>query len=143
MGCSGKSKSQRPPQPGIRLAFSFAAGLDRPASVCVRRDRLQVWKENWYSLPEEAAEILNKENPHTSTSSSSAPPPPAPSGERKVVDTTYYDILEVPTDAKTEDIRRQYYRLARKYHPDKNPEDPQAKKRFQQIGEAYQVYLFP
>lgn len=98
-----------------------------------------MWKENWYSLPEEAAEILNKENPHTSSSSTSAAPPPDPTAERKVVDTTYYDILEVPTDAKTEDIRRQYYKLARKYHPDKNPDDPQAKKRFQQIGEAYQV----
>lgn len=56
-----------------------------------------------------------------------------------MVDTTLYDVLEVSPDARPEEIRRQYYRLARKYHPDKNPGDPMAKKRFQQLGEAYQV----
>lgn len=55
------------------------------------------------------------------------------------MDTTLYDVLEVSPDARPEEIRRQYYRLARKYHPDKNPGDPLAKKRFQQLGEAYQV----
>ncbi|KAL8270086.1 hypothetical protein Esti_005997 [Eimeria stiedai] len=105
----------------------------------------RIWKPNWYSLQEEAAEMLNKENPYKrdasvggSSSSSSASQGGGP-GERKVVDTTLYDVLEVSPDARPEEIRRQYYRLARKYHPDKNPDDPTAKKRFQQLGEAYQV----
>ncbi|KAL8426252.1 hypothetical protein Efla_004213 [Eimeria flavescens] len=105
----------------------------------------RVWKPNWYSLQEEAAEVLNRENPYRrdpnvggSTSSSSASQKGGP-GERKVADTTLYDILEVSPDARPDEIRRQYYRLARKYHPDKNPDDPTAKKRFQQLGEAYQV----
>ncbi|OEH75229.1 putative DnaJ domain-containing protein [Cyclospora cayetanensis] len=104
----------------------------------------RVWKPNWYSLQEEAADILNRENPHKRDpcaigGASSKSGSQGASGERKVVDTTFYDVLEVSTDARPEEIRRQYYRLARKYHPDKNPDDPLAKKRFQQLGEAYQV----
>lgn len=104
----------------------------------------RVWKPNWYSLQEEAADILNRENPYkresnAGGSSSSGSGAQGPPGGRQVVDTTLYDVLEVSPDARPEEIRRQYYRLARKYHPDKNPDDPMAKKRFQQLGEAYQV----
>lgn len=51
----------------------------------------------------------------------------------------YYELLQVARDAPVEEIKKQYYMLARKYHPDKNRDDPQAKERFQQLGEAYQV----
>ncbi|MGO9487855.1 MAG: DnaJ C-terminal domain-containing protein [Solirubrobacteraceae bacterium] len=50
----------------------------------------------------------------------------------------YYEALEVPRDASTDDIRRSYRRLARKYHPDVN-KDPGAVDRFKQISEAYEV----
>ena len=53
--------------------------------------------------------------------------------------TEYYDVLGVAPDASAGEIRRQYYVLARKLHPDKNLGDPEAKERFQKIGEAYQV----
>lgn len=56
-----------------------------------------------------------------------------------VKETEYYDALEVKTDATNAEIKRQYYLLARKLHPDKNIGDPQANARFQKIGEAYQV----
>lgn len=51
----------------------------------------------------------------------------------------YYGLLGVPKTAPTEQIKKQYYILARKLHPDKNPDDPLAKDRFQKLGEAYQA----
>src|ERR1700730_17133234 len=50
----------------------------------------------------------------------------------------YYEALEVPRTASSEDIRRAYRKLARKYHPDVNKE-PGAEDRFKQISEAYEV----
>ena len=55
-----------------------------------------------------------------------------------VKDMEYYDVLGVPTDASSGQIKKAYYISARKYHPDKNPSD-EAKVKFQAIGEAYQV----
>ena len=51
----------------------------------------------------------------------------------------YYQLLQVPRNATPEQIKKQYYLLARKWHPDKNVGDPLANARFQQLGEAYQV----
>lgn len=50
----------------------------------------------------------------------------------------YYKILEVAKDASQEEIKRAYRKLARKYHPDVNKE-PDAERRFKEIGEAYEV----
>jgi curved DNA-binding protein len=54
----------------------------------------------------------------------------------------YYEALEVPRDASTEDIRAAYRKLARKYHPDVN-KDPGAEDRFKEISEAYEVLRDP
>ncbi|KAF2454314.1 X-domain of DnaJ-containing-domain-containing protein [Lineolata rhizophorae] len=56
-----------------------------------------------------------------------------------VVDTTYYDALQVPPTASELDIKKAYRKLAIKLHPDKNPDDETAHQKFQAIGEAYQV----
>jgi molecular chaperone DnaJ len=51
----------------------------------------------------------------------------------------YYQLLGVKRDAKPEEIKKAYRRLARKYHPDVNPGDKSAEERFKQITEAHDV----
>ena len=55
----------------------------------------------------------------------------------------YYKILGVSKDASEKEIRNAYRRLARKYHPDLNPNDEAAKAKFQQINEANEVLSDP
>lgn len=55
----------------------------------------------------------------------------------------YYKILEVDKQASQDDIRKAYKRLARKYHPDLNPNDPDAKRKFQEVNEANAVLSDP
>jgi len=50
----------------------------------------------------------------------------------------YYKVLGVPEDASQDDIRKNYRRLARKYHPDVSKE-PDAEERFKEVGEAYEA----
>lgn len=52
----------------------------------------------------------------------------------------YYEILDVPKTAAEKDIKSAYRRLARKWHPDANPDNPgKAEERFKEIQEAYEV----
>ncbi len=51
----------------------------------------------------------------------------------------YYRILGVDRNASEKDIKRAYRGLARKFHPDVNPDDKRAEERFKEINEAYEV----
>jgi DnaJ-class molecular chaperone len=51
----------------------------------------------------------------------------------------YYEVLGVSRDASEADIKKAYRKLARQYHPDRNPGDKQAETRFKEVQEAYDV----
>jgi len=55
----------------------------------------------------------------------------------------YYDTLGVPRKASTDEIRKSYRKLARKYHPDLNPGDKSSEDRFKNVQEAYDVLSDP
>ena len=51
----------------------------------------------------------------------------------------YYEVLGVDRNASEEDIKKAYRKLAKKYHPDVNPGDKEAEKKFKEASEAYAV----
>ena len=51
----------------------------------------------------------------------------------------YYEVLGVSRTASAEELKRAYRKLALQFHPDRNPNDPQAESRFKEINEAYEV----
>ena len=55
----------------------------------------------------------------------------------------YYDTLGVGRTSSQEEIRRSFRRLARRYHPDVNPNDSESEARFKEIAEAYEVLRDP
>jgi len=54
-----------------------------------------------------------------------------------------YEVLQVSRDATQEEIKKSYRRLAREWHPDANPDDPQAEARFKELAAAYEVLSDP
>ena len=93
-----------------------------------------------YNLQNEAAELLQSSRDGdegggggSSSSSSSSRP------RSDVKDTAYYDLPDVTTDATAGQIKKAYYKEARKCHPDRNPDDPDAHAKFQELGEAYRI----
>src|SRR6266581_830789 len=53
----------------------------------------------------------------------------------------YYEVLGVGRSTSEEEIKRAYRKLAVKFHPDKNPDDPHAEEKFKELGEAYDILM--
>ncbi len=51
----------------------------------------------------------------------------------------YYEVMGVPQNASEDEIKKAYRKLAKKYHPDLNPNDQVAETRFKEVNEAYEV----
>jgi molecular chaperone DnaJ len=56
-----------------------------------------------------------------------------------MADRDYYEVLGVGRDASQAEVKKAYRRLALKYHPDRNPDDPSAADKFKEAAEAYEV----
>jgi len=75
------------------------------------------------------------------------PPPPQPQPPQEILkeanlnpkEVNFYEVLGVSKTATTSEIKKAYYTLSRQYHPDKNPNNPQAEEMFKLISEAYHV----
>lgn len=55
----------------------------------------------------------------------------------------YYKILGVTQSSSEDDIRKSYRKLAMRYHPDRNPDDPESEEKFKVVAEAYGVLTDP
>ncbi|XP_074588187.1 LOW QUALITY PROTEIN: chaperone protein dnaJ GFA2, mitochondrial-like [Curcuma longa] len=60
-------------------------------------------------------------------------------GTRSVLAKDYYDVLGVSKNANASDIKKAYYALAKKLHPDTNKDDSDAERKFQEVQRAYEV----
>mmetsp|Transcript_15682 Transcript_15682/g.37885 ORF Transcript_15682/g.37885 Transcript_15682/m.37885 type:complete len:426 (-) Transcript_15682:155-1432(-) len=70
-------------------------------------------------------------------------PPPPVKVSLASGDECYYDLLGVEKDATDAQIKKGYYKMARQFHPDKNPDNPEAELRFKGISEAYECLNDP
>ena len=53
----------------------------------------------------------------------------------------YYEILGIAKNASTDEIKKSYRKLSKKYHPDLNPDDKTAEENFKEVADAFYFFL--
>ncbi|KAI9476941.1 DnaJ-like protein [Coemansia sp. RSA 989] len=130
-------KSDEPSQCTVSC---FACKKDFPMDV----SEVPFWKP---ASGTRSADANGTSSPRSTSTSGADQKPKRKDGRTKGTDenpleTEYYEWLEVSPTATQAEIKKKYYMLALKYHPDKNP-TPEAEERFKQISEANQVLSDP
>jgi len=139
--CSGVVSAVALPATGIAVgAYQVARGIGNSADAISASKEGKTWdeeKREWvfYLLDDERQEI-EREEAEAGVSAASAVGLEG-GDERKVKDREYYDLLSVSTGATASQIKKAYYKEARKCHPDKCIGDPDAANKFQALGAAY------
>lgn len=127
----------------MRGVVNTPGAIFRRALGEVWNSETRSWEKDWYSLPEEAAEVLG--DCHAGSSSLAGDSEAASSSGataargRRVTDTQLYDLLGVSPQAGEAEIRRAFYKKSLALHPDKNPDDPAATEQFQAVSDAYRI----
>jgi hypothetical protein len=124
--------------------YSLSEGKewDKDAEIWLHYS-MQAEQDSLLSLSEDQfVERVGEQKTPREIYASVAKEPAAEEGARPkkvVADRALYDVLGVEPEASSAEIKKAYYSLARKNHPDRNPDDLEAKAKFQLISQSYEV----
>ena len=134
-GCSEKGSHPAPKSPGSNDRWYFC------------RSHAAEYNRNWNYFEGLSKEEIEREM-HNSNSASSDAFASARSFEwggvmdehgNSSTEQKAFDVLELDVDAGMDAVKKQYRKLAKLFHPDSNPGDPQAAERFYEIQTAYEI----
>lgn len=125
-------------------AYQVGRGVANSVEAVSASKGGMVWdheKREWifYYLDKDKAEVEELEAALIAEKTGTTASGGTDMNEKKVKDREFYDLMGVSTNATAGDIKKAYYKEARKCHPDKCTGDPQAAEKFQTLGHAYQV----